>query len=295
MLYNTDYALEDKGYRKLEIDHNLFLYYTNRNTEGEFIVNNFLTESHVCIYSEEKFSNQPQYELMNQRTKYSCSSLPDSAISKDGRYQKIINYKKSDLYDDNELTYQLLTLPGFKRKHLQGELSLFARGYLHWADDCKISPDQSKVKTIDSISSDFGSIHKYYWFILIFILILLIINGVTLSSIRNSALIRYPIVVKTQVILILNYVAFRIIIYTQNSQNQLKDYVNTFKQDICSDNLTNAVLRENFRLFNKLEGTHNSILSLSKFFMYVMMVFSFVVFCPLIYRMILIKIKLLSI
>ena len=109
MLYNTDYALEDKGYRKLEIDHNLFLYYTNKNIEGEFIVNNFLTESHVCIYSEEMFSNQPQYELMNQRTTYSCSNLPDSAISKD-------EHNKKEGWDSSSAKTESTTLVGWNNQ-----------------------------------------------------------------------------------------------------------------------------------------------------------------------------------
>lgn len=259
------------------------------------LVDNILADSKVCVYSEEKFSSTRMYPLMNRETRRSCSALPGNSISKDSRYRRVLAYTRNDILDDNHFTNRLLRLPGFSNSHLYGDFSMFARGYIHWADQCVLPEHGTSVDTIVHLHGNIGSMKNYFVVILLLVIVFLVLNCVTLSSVSKAPLLRYSMVIKGKVFLVLNYAMFLIIFYSKDIQNQMKEFIDFFNRDVCSDHLTNAVLRESFRLFSKVEGAQNFILKMSKFFISVLIIFSFCVFCPLIYKMILIKIKLVSI
>jgi hypothetical protein len=293
--YVKDTDLVKQGYTEKKVDNDLYFYITNNKTDGQFLVDTEMANEMLCIYYEEEHTDHDEYPLMKGTFKRKCSTIPYSDINIDSRYRKIIPYKKRDLFDENGISYYLFRLSGFYASYLQGDYSFFGRGYIHWSDQCKFAGHNSKKETIELIHSKIGSIRSYFWLILFFFLILSIINSVAFFFIFKSHILRYLHVIMGKAILFINYIAYLIIMKTQNIQNQMKDFMNNFSLNICSDSITNTILRESFRLFNKVEGLQRSVFFVWKYFIYVVIAFSFLVFIPLIYRMMLIKIKLIAI
>ena len=259
------------------------------------MVDTKMAENYLCIYWEEHFSERSQYVLMNKSYTSKCSSLPDTNISKDERYTRKIKYQRRNLYDENDISYKLLRLPQFSSYYLEGELSLFSRGYIHWSDQCLFDETTSKKETWTILNSNFNSMRNWFWLILFFFLFLTIVNCVGLFVFSKSPLLRYRQVIFGKLVLLFNYLAFVIILKSMKIQGELKDFMDNFNMNKCSDEITNYILKESFRLFNKVEGLQNFVFFIWKYFIYLVMCFSFLIFMPLIYRMILIKIKLVAI
>jgi hypothetical protein len=277
------------------VDHDMYLYYTNKKTDGQFYVDLEMANRMLCIYHTEEHTDYEQYPLMKGNFKYSCSKIPNSELSSDGRYKQLIPYEKRDLYDDNGISYYLFRLSGFYASYLKGEYSFFGRGYIHWSNKCLFSEKDSRKETIKLIHSKIKKIRNYFWLILFFFVFLTIINILALVFISKSYMLRYIHVIVGKGILLVNYIAYIIIIQTQSIQNEMKEFMDNFSKDICSDGITNTILRESFRLFNKVEGLQKFIFYVWKYFIYLVIAFSFLVFVPLIYKMMLIKIKLIAI
>lgn len=292
---SPDPGLEQKGYRKRQVDKDLIFYFTNSNVEGQFIVDTTLANELVCIYWDQQHSSTDQYPLMKGNFKRHCSAIPQTGLSSDPRYSRLIPYQKRDLFDENGISYYLFRLAGFYNSYLQGDYSFFSRGYIHWADECKFSKTESKRETLAEVEAKMSSVHNYFWLILFFFLILCGLNSWLLVLLLKSALLRYQQVIVGKAVLLVNYVAYAIILKSQSIQNLLKDFIQNFSKDICSDDVTNTLLRESFRLFNRVEGFQKVVFYMWKYFLYLVIAFSFLVFLPLIYRMMLIKIKLVAI
>jgi hypothetical protein len=291
----ADPVLEQKKYTKKKIDEDVYFYFTNQNLQGQFIVDTQLVDQEVCIYSQELHTSITQYPLMKGNFKSHCSTIPHTSQSRDSRYKEAVPYKKRDLYDENGISYYLFRLAGFYNSYLGGDASLFTRGYIHWSDDCKFSEKDSKKETLIEIHSKMRSVRNYFWLILFFFLVLCGLNIALLVFLLKSHLLRYQHVIIGKGVLLINYVAYTIILKSQSIQNQLKDFMGKFALDICSDEVTNTILRESFRLFNKVESLQKAVFYMWKYFLYMVIVFSFLVFLPLIYKMMLIKIKLVAI
>ena len=291
--HDEDKDFEDRGYSKIQIDWNYFFYFTNDNKDGTFMVDNRLLEKHACIYGSEELSEVRRYPLMNKEKVYACSNLPESQLSTDIRYERKIKYNRESLYDDNYITEKLVRLPGFGRHFLKGEASLFSRGYIHWDEECRL--EGSNIKTMEYLYSKISSATNWIWLTMLLLIFLTIANCVSYSKVSKTPLLRYYHVVNAKVVLLFNYLTLSIIFKSQALQNEVKDFIFNFGRDVCSDHITNAVLRETFRLFTTMEGFQSSMLKASKYFIFLLMLFSFFVFCPLIYQMILIKIKLVAI
>ena len=258
------------------------------------MVNTELTDDHVCIYPGQNFSQYYYYVLMNKSTRFECSTLPNTQLRKDGRYSKMIPYQKRDLYYDNDLTYELRRLPGFTDYFLQGEQSLFKRGYLHWSNKCVEKGQTSKIKSISHIWNNFRKIKNYFWGVLFLFLIMLIVNVISLAVVLKRTNIRYKEVIIGKIVLLLNYIAFIFVTTSRDLQREIKTFMDLFNDNICSDPTTNLILEETVRLFGKVENLQHVVFFIWKSFVYLIITFSFVIFVPLIYSMLLIKIKMIS-
>lgn len=287
--------LEQKGYKKLKISNDIFFYYTNTNEDGNLLVDVDGAQDHMCIYWEEKYSISSKYTLMYGNYKQYCSSLPDTVVSTDTRYTSLFEYSKYQIYDDNNLANKLLNLPGFTSYFLDGKYSLFSRSYINWSNTCLMEGSSSEVETWVDLHVKTKSMRSYFWGILFFFIILATVNIFGFAIIAKSPLLRYQTVIVGKLILLINYLAFIIINNSKNIQDELKVFFEKFNEDICSDEITNLVLHENFRLFNKVEGMQNFVFFAWKYFLYLIMFISFVVFLPLIYQMLLLKVKVISI
>lgn len=249
----------------------------------------------MCIYNSEQHSSYKQYPLMEGNFKSYCSTIPDSQISADTRYRRLVPYQKRELFDENGISRALFRLGGFRASYLDGDFSLFSRGYIHWSRKCMFSKTDTKQSTLEQVNSKMKTVRNFFWFILFFFVVLTVLNVITLVFILKSHLVRYQHVIVGKVVLFLNYIAFVVMSRTQRIQGELNHFMSKFSEDVCSDDVTNVVLKESFRLFNKVERFQTVVFYMWKYFVYLVMGFSFLVFLPLIYRMILLKIKLVSI
>ena len=289
-----EYRYENEDYIRLDLDHDRFLYYSNKKVENELIINTKLGEDHVCIYTYQNFASSKDYKLMNRNTVRSCSKLPDTQVSDDPRYIPAITIKNRELYEDNQLYWELRSLPKFKFRYFEKSSTLFTRGYLHWADHCVTESGSSKIESISRVLDNYGQIKKYYWATILLYLVMGIINIVTLSKVSSSPVIRYDQVIIGKVVLFLNYSVFSLISRSQQLQTELADFVNVFGAGDCSDSVTNSVLRETLRLFSKTQSIQDTVAMIWRYFIGIIIIFSFVLFVPLIYNMMIKKARLLS-
>lgn len=292
--FTIDQKYETPDYTRLDITSDLYLYYSKTQINKQFVVNTELTDDHVCIYPGQNYSEYYYYVLMNKSTRLQCSTLPDTQLRKDERYSKMIPYKKRDLYYDNDLTYELRQLPGFTDYFLQGEQSLFKRGYLHWSNKCVEKGQTSKIKSISHIWNNFRKIRNYFWGVLFLFLIMVIVNVISMVVILKRTNIRYKEVIIGKIVLLLNFIAFILVTRSKNLQVEVKTFIDLFNDNICSDPTTNLILKESVRLFGKVENLMFVVFFILKFFVYLIIAFSFVIFVPLIYSMLIIKIKMIS-
>ena len=289
-----DPKYETPDYKRLDLNNHMHLYVSNKQTDKQMIVNTELAESEICIYPDQKLQKAGSYKLMNQKTVSYCSALPSSKVSVDVRYKKRVPYDKENLYKDNNLYYDLTRLPRFDNSYLRGDQSLFSRSYIHWSDECLAPNNGSKVGSITTIKNNFYYMKVYFWLILFLFIIMTIINIVGTVCFLKTVNLRYQHVIIGKGILLLNYLAFAFISKSTSLQNDIKEFMLLFSSNKCSDSITNSVLLETLRLFIKVESIQKVLFYIWKYFIYIIMTFSFLLFVPLIYKMIFLKVRLIS-
>lgn len=170
---------DDKNlYKSISLNDEEALYYTNKNTKGDIIIELFALLGNRCIIPDEGKLGENEYPLNNLKGEMYCKTKIEN-IDHDFRYKVIDQYSQGKFYDDNKITERIKKLKGYMQKdektgkylyYQTGKdetIKIFYSKYMGWNKNCaKLnSKDNFLDELLDPSKTDVESSKgKLYFF-----------------------------------------------------------------------------------------------------------------------------------
>lgn len=231
----------DYEYKKIPLNDNNVLYYTNQATNGRIFVDIISSEAKICSnYMEKEISES---YILEKNRPYNCSDWMNDGLSYDYRYTVLDEYNKSSIYKENGiLTYIESELPYYPLKINNKNIELLSRPYIGWRKKCALDSTYN-INIVFTISNKLhiaSTLQNVIWIICTVMFIASIIANIytCISKSGGSSLSIMLQGLYSLICLIICFLCF----FAEKNLLEISLYADEIVLNKCGDELSNSII-----------------------------------------------------